>query len=236
MDGFSYVGLFDTKGIEYIIIIVFLILIIPFWRLLNRPLRPSLRSAGDILPLSVTLYSIPQGLYFGNNHTWAHLSRTGEARLGMDSILTGFAGEAEFRMMKEPGSRIRKGDEIAELVSEGRRLRVSSPVSGTLTRVNQLLRTTPLLLRDDPYDEGWICCMKPSDWISEVSHFHIAGDATEWLKGELQRMKDFLAVAAGRLGPGSHAVYMQDGGEPENGLLASLPAEVWDEFGEKFLK
>ena len=31
MDGFSYTDIFDTKGIEYLIIIAFLLLIIPVW-------------------------------------------------------------------------------------------------------------------------------------------------------------------------------------------------------------
>ena len=40
MDGFSYTNIFDTKGIEYFIIIAFLILIIPVWIIYNRPVRP----------------------------------------------------------------------------------------------------------------------------------------------------------------------------------------------------
>jgi glycine cleavage system H protein len=31
MEGFTYVDIFSTKGIEYIIVIVFLILIVCFW-------------------------------------------------------------------------------------------------------------------------------------------------------------------------------------------------------------
>jgi glycine cleavage system H protein len=36
MDGFSYSNIFETKGIEYIIIITFLVLIIPFWLIINK--------------------------------------------------------------------------------------------------------------------------------------------------------------------------------------------------------
>ena len=38
MDGFTYINIFDTKGIEYLVIIGFLLLLIPFWRSLNKPL------------------------------------------------------------------------------------------------------------------------------------------------------------------------------------------------------
>jgi len=36
MDGFFYNNIFETKGIEYLIIITFLVLIIPFWLKINK--------------------------------------------------------------------------------------------------------------------------------------------------------------------------------------------------------
>ena len=39
MNQFVYSDIFDTKGIEYIVVISFLLLIIPIWRLLNKPVK-----------------------------------------------------------------------------------------------------------------------------------------------------------------------------------------------------
>jgi len=36
MGEFHYVDLFATKGIEYIIVIFYLLLLIPFWKFLTR--------------------------------------------------------------------------------------------------------------------------------------------------------------------------------------------------------
>lgn len=36
MEPFSYYNLFETKGMEYIVTIVFFILLIPFWLILNK--------------------------------------------------------------------------------------------------------------------------------------------------------------------------------------------------------
>jgi glycine cleavage system H protein len=36
MDGFSYTNIFATKGIEYLMIIAFMLIIIHFWIALNR--------------------------------------------------------------------------------------------------------------------------------------------------------------------------------------------------------
>jgi glycine cleavage system H protein len=43
MEGFSYVDIFATKGIEYLLVIGFLLLFIFFWRYLSRPQKGSLK-------------------------------------------------------------------------------------------------------------------------------------------------------------------------------------------------
>ena len=39
MDGFSYHDIFATKGLEYLVIIAFLALLIPFWIVLNKQVK-----------------------------------------------------------------------------------------------------------------------------------------------------------------------------------------------------
>ena len=48
MEQFVYSDIFDTKGIEYIIVIFFFMLLIPFWYLLNRPAKLK-KAAGDAI-------------------------------------------------------------------------------------------------------------------------------------------------------------------------------------------
>ena len=236
MDGFSYVNIFATKGIEYIIIIAFLLLIIPFWKLLNRPLTAQARRGNEASPLSSSVLNAPQGIFFSNNHTWAHMLKSGDARVGIDSLLINLTGAVDLKMLRDTGSVIRKGEEISELVRDGKRLAIVSPDSGTITSLNQALRDDPAMLHEDPYGKGWVCSIKPADWVGEVTGFHFAAGASAWLKKELERVRDFLAVATNRFNPETHAVYMQDGGEPAGYPLASMPEEVWSAFQDEFLK
>ncbi|MFZ2285972.1 MAG: hypothetical protein WAV93_03210 [Bacteroidales bacterium] len=236
MDGFSYVNLFDTKGIEYIIIIVFLLALIPFWKLLNRPLKVSAAKGSEAQPLFTSVMSAPQGLYFSKNHTWAYMLRSGDARIGIDRLLLNLTGEVRVRVLKDPGSVIRKGEELYEIARDGKRLTIASPLSGRVTSLNSDLRDDPAMLQEDPYGKGWICSIRPENWLAEVTGFQFAAGANAWLKNELARVRDFMAVATGRFSPEAQAVYMQDGGEPADFSLASMPAEVWNEFQNEFLK
>jgi len=236
MDEFTFVNLFDTKGIEYIIIIAFLLLIIPFWVLLNRPVKVNSGSAGEAVPLSVLLSAVPQGIHFSKNHTWAHLLRSGEARIGICSLLVSLTGRVNLKMLKEPGSKVARGEVFAEISQGGKRLTIVSPVTGTVTCLNPALNEDPSLLNNDPYGKGWVCSIRPADWLAETGGFSVADGATAWFRKELERIRDFMAVTARKSVNDSSAVYLQDGGEPAGQLLASMPPEVWQAFQKEFLE
>lgn len=235
MDGFSYSDIFATKGLEYLIIIAFLILLIPFWIVLNKQAKAKKRIQKLIGTLSTANLRIPQGLFFSKNHTWTHLEQPGFARVGLDDLLTHITGEVKVINRAEPGEAIRKGDLIAEIDHGGKHLRIFSPISGTVEAANALLTDEPRTLNEDPFRKGWICQIRPSDWINETKSYYLAKDATEWTARELVRFKDFLMVSAGRNELETTGIILQDGGELRDNTLAELPDELWQNFQKDFL-
>ena len=122
MDGFSYNNIFDTKGIEYIIIISFLILIIPFWIFINRKsgITSKIQKAFGIL--SSGILRIPLGLFYSKYHTWAHLEKSGNASVGLDDLLLHLTGEVNLRNLKTPGNFVKKGEILASIDQNGKLL------------------------------------------------------------------------------------------------------------------
>jgi glycine cleavage system H protein len=236
MDGFTYHNLFATKGIEYIIIIAFLLLIIPFWVLLNRPLTAPKKLRNAFSTLSATILRIPQGIFFSNSHTWAHMQKSGAARVGLDDLLLHLTGPVELTMMKRAGATVKKGEPVSEISHEGRKLIIASPVSGEIVAVNRLVEDDPSILNSDPYGKGWIYSITPSAWVAEASSFHFASEASTWFRKELERFRDFVAHSVSRNTPEVQPVYLQDGGELIDNPLAAMPEEVWNDFQEEFLK
>ncbi|MGB8359404.1 MAG: glycine cleavage system protein H [Bacteroidales bacterium] len=236
MDGFTYYNLFQTKGIEYIIIIAFLLLIIPFWRLLNKPLKVPARVRNAFKTLSASVLRVPQGIFFSNNHTWAHMQKSGDARIGLDDLLLHLTGGVRVVMLKNPGNTVTKGDVVSEIDHEGKKLIIISPVSGKITAVNNILEDDPSVLNSDPYGKGWLYCIKPTEWLEEAGGFHFAAEASTWLRTELERFRDFMAASVSRNTPEMNAVYLQDGGELIDNPLSAMPDEVWKDFQEEFLK
>jgi len=233
MNPYSYVNIFDTKGIEYLVVIGFLLLIIPFWRWLNQPVRMKSR-AGDLLEsLTTQVLRIPKGLLYSLNHTWAHLEKAGMATVGMDDLLLHLTGGVEVRFLKDQQEKIRKGEPVAELVQDGKKMLVTSPISGTIVRKHQSLAEEPGGLLEDPY-RAWLLKIEPDQWQQETGDFLMGEAAVQWNKDELGRFKDFMAASPELSSPESQ-VALQAGGELIDHPLSGLGQETWNRFQEMFL-
>ncbi|MEI7500313.1 MAG: glycine cleavage system protein H [Bacteroidota bacterium] len=235
MDGFSYSDIFATKGLEYLIIIAFLALLIPFWIVLNKQVKITRQIQKAIGILSANILRIPQGLFYSRNHTWMHMEKSGAAKVGLDDLLLHITGEVKFNKLKNPGEMVNKGDILTEIDHNGKLLQIFSPVSGKILDTNTILNENPGLMNEDPYGKGWIYKIKPSNWISEAKSCYFAEEATHWSEKELVRFKDFLAVTMKNYSPEASMVILQDGGELCDHSLSTLPNEIWMDFQKEFL-
>jgi glycine cleavage system H protein len=232
MEQFTYTDIFDTKGIEYIIVILFFLLIIPFWRLLNRP--PSLRKQAGELFQAITLQAlkVPQGLLFDRNHTWSHLEKSGVASVGMDDLLLHLTGGVDLQYLKDKNEKVKRGEPIARITREGKDLLITSPLSGEIDSLHTSLQETGFGADQDPYD-GWFCRIRPEFWKQETSEALLAQQATAWTARELDRIKDYLAGALDN--DAGSAPVLQAGGELSGHPLQELGPDAWQDFQEKFL-
>ncbi len=236
MDGFSYNNIFETKGIEYLIIIAFLLMIIPFWLIINKQTAIKSQVKNMLGILSAGILRIPQGLFYSKNHTWAHLEKSGLAKVGLDDFLMHITGEVEFSNLRNPGSFINKGELIAEINQKGKLLQIYSPLSGNIMHTNTVLYESPEIVSDDPYGKGWIYKIQPTEWIAETDSYYLADKAIAWSIKELDRFKDFLATSISKYSPETSLVILQDGGELCDKPLSEMPGEVWNDFQESFMK
>jgi glycine cleavage system H protein len=236
MDDFSYSNIFDTKGIEYLAILAFFAVLIPFWMILNRKVKNKKRVQELIKTLSPGNIRIPQGLFFSKNHTWTHLEKSGNAKVGLDDLLLRVTGDLRVINHAKPGEFVRKGGLLAQIDHHGKQLMIFSPVSGEIRSTNALLKEQPQVLNEDPFRKGWIYEVKPSDWVKETQGYYLAGEATDWMAKELTRFKDFVMVSIGKNSTGNAGIILQDGGELRENTLAEMPPEIWKDFQKDFLE
>ncbi len=236
MEAYTYSNLFDTKGIEYIIIIFFLLILIPFWVFVNKKSGVVKQIQQTVGALTASVLRIPQGLFFSKNHTWLYLEKSGEAKIGIDDFLFHMVGNVKINPLRSIGEKISKGDVVAVLEQEGKQLRLHSPVSGEMMEVNTTITENSDILPSDPYNEGWLFSVKPSNWKRETLGFFLAEEASKWIASELQRMKDFLSVALSKQAAASPMVVFQEGGELQMNPLSGLSSKIWEDFQHEFLE
>ncbi|HSH19335.1 MAG TPA: glycine cleavage system protein H, partial [Draconibacterium sp.] len=164
MEGFTYTNIFETKGIEYLVIIAFFAILVPFWLILNRKSKLKQQLSKALSFITPDSIRIPQGVFFSNYHSWAHLGTNGQARVGIDDLLLHFTGDITFENSLNPGDKIAKGEIISSINHNGKVLQIKSPISGEITVANENLADNPGLIKEDPYRKGWIYAIKPNNW------------------------------------------------------------------------
>jgi glycine cleavage system H protein len=56
---------------------------------------------------------------------------------------------------------------------------VPAPVSGEIAEVNTALAASPSLINSDPYGEGWVARLRPTDWDAEAADLATGPDGVD---------------------------------------------------------
>lgn len=98
---------------------------------------------------------IPDDLRFLDTHEWVR-SADGTATIGITDFAQDELGDVVFVELPGIDETIAKDEEFGVIESIKAVSDLYSPVSGTVTAVNDELQSTPELVNDDPYGDGWM--------------------------------------------------------------------------------
>jgi glycine cleavage system H protein len=106
---------------------------------------------------------------------WIQPQGGSRVRVGLTDYLQQHSGDVAFVTVKPPGTRLKVGDDLADLETIKVNLTLVSPVSGTIAAVNGALEMNPELVNQSPYEDGWLAEIDASDWEAERSALLDAG-------------------------------------------------------------
>jgi len=107
---------------------------------------------------------IPADLRYGKDHLWArpdpgsHLVRIGITDFAQQSL-----GDVSDVSLPGPGDTARAGQACGDIESVKSVSDLVAPVDGTVRARNDDLASTPELVNTDPYGQGWMFEVEPSD-------------------------------------------------------------------------
>lgn len=102
------------------------------------------------------------GRRYTRDHEWARLE--GERMVvGITDYAQDALGDIVFVDLPEVGRQVSAGEAVAEVESTKTVSAVMAPVSGEVVAVNGALAASPEVINGDPYGEGWLFAVRPSD-------------------------------------------------------------------------
>jgi glycine cleavage system H protein len=107
--------------------------------------------------------SIPTNLKYLESHEWVRAEADGTVTVGISDHAQHALGDLVFVEVPEVGRSLNKGAAAAVVESVKAASDVYSPVSGEVVAANDKLSGSPELVNTDPYGEGWLFKLKPSN-------------------------------------------------------------------------
>jgi glycine cleavage system H protein len=105
---------------------------------------------------------VPEGLRYSSDHEWIR-SDDGRVRIGITDYAQDALGDVVFVQLPEVGLRLDAHAILGEVESTKSVSEIYAPVAGEVVAVNEALSTAPEQLNSDPYGEGWICELVPTE-------------------------------------------------------------------------
>jgi glycine cleavage system H protein len=106
--------------------------------------------------------NVPDELHYSNDHEW--IGTVGDrVRVGITDYAQDALGDVVFVDLPADGTTVEAGGVLGEVESTKSVSEIYAPVAGQVVAVNGALAEAPEQLNSDPYGEGWICEILPTD-------------------------------------------------------------------------
>jgi len=112
---------------------------------------------------------MPSGLYYMIGHTWLRKDENGFATIGVVFDFLKPVGIITHLELPHASNNITQGEECAKIIdAEKYTHRIWSPATGRVIEVNEKLKRDFTLLRKEPYHDGWLFKIEPTDLEEDI--------------------------------------------------------------------
>lgn len=125
----------------------------------------------------------PENLKYAETHEWVRVEGD-EAVIGISDYAQDELGDVVYLDLpwNDAGrAQLKAGDRFGDIESVKATSELFTPVSGTVTRVNEALKDQAELVNSDPYGQGWMLAIRLSD-PSELDKLMDAAAYTKFLE------------------------------------------------------
>lgn len=173
-------------------------------------------------------FGVPTSLYLHQGHSWVALETCGRVRIGLDDFSQKVLGPADEVRLPSPGEEFQRDRVGLHLVRQGKEAAVLAPLDGVVEVVNPRVRGRADLAHDDPYGEGWLCVVTPTNLKTDLEKLLFGQRNAAWIENETYKLLGMLESAAG--------VTLPSGGVIIDDIYGHYPKLGWRRLAQEFLR
>ena len=196
-----------------------------FDQLLEDGLEMQLPYHLDRIP-QIDGYRLPEGHFFHLGHAWARVEAGGRIRVGLDDFSMKLFGPVDSIELPLTGEELKFSETGLAFKRLGKAASVLSPIAGVVTAVNHEITKDPTIVKEEPYNEGWLMVLDPADMKKNLKDLLYGKESTQWLRAEHQKLVEMVSEVG---------MTYADGGVIED-VVGSLPDLNWEKITREFLQ
>jgi glycine cleavage system H protein len=129
--------------------------------------------------VKVNNYEVPENLYYHKEYLWAKVEDR-KVRIGISDFAQKQLHDIVFVELPGVGDTITQDEPFGTLESVKAVSDLIAPLGGTIETVNEELESKPELLNEDPYGEGWIVVVSPTNLNADLKNIMDFDAAVKW--------------------------------------------------------
>jgi glycine cleavage system H lipoate-binding protein len=182
-------------------------------------------------PVHTDLFSgfqVADHYYYHRGHSWARVEHGGFVRVGMDDFSLKLVGHPTRVVLPKIGAHVEQTQVGWNIYKGEKEARLLSPMKGIVVATNQKAARDPGILKKDPYGQGWLMVVEPTELKNNLKNLLFQQEAVAWVGAEARRLD---AMVMGAYGMPLAAT----GGQIVDDITGNLPSLEWDDVIHEFL-
>jgi glycine cleavage system H lipoate-binding protein len=165
-------------------------------------------------------FRVPTSAYYlHRGHTWAVQESADQVRVGLDDFSQKILGPADEMKLPEVGKVYYQDHICLAQLRQGHKAPFLAPLDGTIEAINPKVHQKPSLVHDDPYGEGWLFMVKPSNLVRNLENLLYGEANASWIDQESHRLLSLMETKVG--------VTLPDGGAIIDDVYGNYPDLGW---------
>ncbi len=112
---------------------------------------------------ALDMSNIPENLKYTKDHEWIRHESDGTCLVGITDHAQDSLGDVTFVELPAIGESFEEGATFGVVESVKAASDLYFPLSGEITEVNEILEDSPEKVNEDPYGDGWMVRIRPTD-------------------------------------------------------------------------